>query len=43
MRPAVREGSSCPHRNMILENYKGAEDCLFLNVYTPKLPGDVSG
>jgi carboxylesterase type B len=26
---------------MLLENYKGNEDCLFLNVYTPKLP-DVS-
>lgn len=38
IRPAVREGASCPHRNMILENFKGNEDCLFLNVYTPKLP-----
>lgn len=38
VRPAVREGASCPHRNMILENYKGNEDCLFLNVYTPKVP-----
>lgn len=38
IKPAMREGSSCPHRNMILENYKGNEDCLFLNVYTPKLP-----
>lgn len=23
---------------MILDTYKGSEDCLFLNVYTPKLP-----
>lgn len=38
VKPAVREGASCPHRNMILENYKGNEDCLYLNVYTPKLP-----
>lgn len=38
IKTAVREGASCPHRNMILENYKGNEDCLFLNVYTPKLP-----
>ena len=37
-RSVTREGSSCPHRNMILENFKGNEDCLFLNVYTPKLP-----
>lgn len=38
IKPAMREGASCPHRNMILENFKGNEDCLFLNVYTPKLP-----
>lgn len=38
IKPAMREGASCPHRNMILENYKGNEDCLYLNVYTPKLP-----
>ncbi|CRL07130.1 CLUMA_CG020125, isoform A [Clunio marinus] len=38
IRSALREGASCPHRNMILENYKGNEDCLYLNVYTPKLP-----
>lgn len=38
IRLALREGSSCPHRNMILENYRGNEDCLFLNVYTPLLP-----
>lgn len=38
IKPALREGASCPHRNMILENFKGNEDCLFLNVYTPKLP-----
>jgi len=38
IRSAAREGASCPHRNMILENYKGNEDCLFLNVYTPRVP-----
>lgn len=42
IRIATREGASCPHRNMILENYKGTEDCLFLNVYTPKVPGSGS-
>lgn len=38
VRLAWREGASCPHRNMILENFIGSEDCLYLNVYTPKLP-----
>lgn len=38
VRPAVREGASCPHRNMILETYRGTEDCLFLNIYMPQLP-----
>jgi carboxylesterase type B len=37
IRPAMREGTSCPHRNMVLERYRGSEDCLFLNVYTPQL------
>lgn len=37
IRPAIREGTSCPHRNMILETYRGTEDCLFLNIYTPQL------
>lgn len=38
IRTATREGASCPHRNMILDNFRGNEDCLFLNVYTPILP-----
>ncbi|KAG5670711.1 hypothetical protein PVAND_000957 [Polypedilum vanderplanki] len=38
IRTALREGPSCPHRNMILDNFRGNEDCLFLNVYTPFLP-----
>ena len=37
VRPAVREGTSCPHRNMILETFRGMEDCLYLNIYTPQL------
>lgn len=40
IRSTMREGASCPHRNMILETYRGTEDCLFLNVYTPQLPRD---
>ncbi|KAL9693981.1 hypothetical protein quinque_013266 [Culex quinquefasciatus] len=35
---ALREASVCPHRSMLLDNFKGSEDCLFLNVYTPDLP-----
>ncbi|XP_058058271.1 juvenile hormone esterase [Anopheles bellator] len=38
IRGAHQEGSVCPHRNMILDNFKGNEDCLFLNVYSPELP-----
>lgn len=38
VRNALREGNSCPHRNMLLDTYKGSEDCLFLNVYTRHLP-----
>lgn len=38
IRNAVREGNTCPHRNMLLDSYKGNEDCLFLNVYTKHLP-----
>lgn len=38
VRNALKEGSPCPHRNMLFDNYKGNEDCLFINVYTPILP-----
>ncbi|XP_055849610.1 juvenile hormone esterase isoform X2 [Episyrphus balteatus] len=38
VRDALREGNSCPHKNMILDTFKGNEDCLFLNVFTTKLP-----
>ncbi|XP_053681974.1 juvenile hormone esterase [Sabethes cyaneus] len=40
IRSALREGSVCPHRSVILDNYKGTEDCLFLNIYTPDLPAE---
>ncbi|XP_037897614.1 esterase B1 isoform X1 [Glossina fuscipes] len=38
IRDASREGHSCPHKNMILDTFKGNEDCLFLNVFTSKVP-----
>ncbi|XP_046806067.1 juvenile hormone esterase isoform X2 [Lucilia cuprina] len=38
IRDASREGNSCPHKNMILDTFKGNEDCLFINVFTAKLP-----
>lgn len=38
VRNALREGATCPHRNMLLDNFAGSEDCLFLNVFTPVLP-----
>uniref|UniRef100_A0A1A9X418 Carboxylic ester hydrolase n=1 Tax=Glossina brevipalpis TaxID=37001 RepID=A0A1A9X418_9MUSC len=38
IRDASREGHSCPHKNMILDTFKGKEDCLFLNVFTSKIP-----
>nr|AID61338.1 esterase [Calliphora stygia] len=38
VRDASREGNSCPHKNMILDTFKGNEDCLFINVFTAKMP-----
>lgn len=38
IRSALQEGNSCPHINLILNTFKGSEDCLFLNVFTNKLP-----
>lgn len=31
------EGSPCYHKDMMTLETVGSEDCLFLNVYTPKL------
>ncbi|KAH8383547.1 hypothetical protein KR009_009262 [Drosophila setifemur] len=40
IRDASREGHSCPHKNMILDTFKGDEDCLFVNVFTTQMPKD---
>ncbi|KAH8247657.1 hypothetical protein KR038_007603 [Drosophila bunnanda] len=40
IRDASREGQSCPHKNMILDTFKGDEDCLFVNVFTTRMPKD---
>jgi len=38
---ATIPGSSCPGPNFKSKSYIGQEDCLYLNVYTPKLPRDI--
>ncbi|XP_068619235.1 carboxylic ester hydrolase [Battus philenor] len=43
VRDALEEGAVCPHRFMLFDTYKGDEDCLFLNVYTPALPDTLTG
>ena len=38
VRDATSEGAVSPHLQLIVqEGYKGDEDCLFLNVYTPQV------
>ncbi|XP_069669062.1 juvenile hormone esterase-like [Periplaneta americana] len=44
IRDALKEGAVSPHfQNYLDEGFKGDEDCLFLNVYTPKLPSSDDG
>ncbi|XP_063539334.1 venom carboxylesterase-6 [Cydia strobilella] len=43
VRDALEEGAVCPHRFMLFDTYKGEEDCLFLNVYSPALPDKLTG
>ncbi|KAF5273127.1 hypothetical protein FQA39_LY07617 [Lamprigera yunnana] len=38
VRNATMEGKHCFSRHMILRTPSGSEDCLYLNIYTPKLP-----
>uniref|UniRef100_A0A4D5R9B5 Carboxylic ester hydrolase n=1 Tax=Scolopendra viridis TaxID=118503 RepID=A0A4D5R9B5_SCOVI len=37
---ATEDGPSCTQLNFFTKEYEGQEDCLYLNVYTPKLPKD---
>ncbi|XP_047114419.1 esterase FE4-like [Schistocerca piceifrons] len=37
---ATREGNIAAQMNLTLGKYEGEEDCLFVNVYTPKLPSE---
>jgi carboxylesterase type B len=38
VRDASVEGAASPHLQFIIQaGYKGDEDCLFLNVYTPQV------
>ncbi|XP_047109112.1 esterase FE4-like [Schistocerca piceifrons] len=42
-RDATKEGNVAPQLNSFTGQYVGDEDCLFLNVYTTKLPENVEG
>lgn len=37
VRDATQEGPQCYSKNIITNVIEGSEDCLFLNVYTPKV------
>ncbi|KAF4526363.1 hypothetical protein B566_EDAN014101 [Ephemera danica] len=39
-RPAIQDGNDCPQFHFVLDKFVGTEDCLFANVYTPKLDGE---
>lgn len=38
VRDAFEEGNVCAQKDQLLQTYRGDEDCLYLNVYTPKNP-----
>jgi carboxylesterase type B len=37
MRDALVEGPNCAQIEIFKKEFKGEEDCLYLNVYTPKV------
>lgn len=40
VRDCLKEGNVAPQHNMLFGYPEGNEDCLYLNVYTPELPGN---
>lgn len=43
VRDALVEGPMCAQMELFKKEFKGEEDCLYLNIYTPKLPGESNG
>ncbi|XP_049795515.1 esterase FE4-like [Schistocerca nitens] len=43
VRDATKEGNVAPQMDLLLGKYTGDENCLFINVSTPKLPSECSG
>jgi carboxylesterase type B len=37
VRDAFEEGQICAQKDTMLQVFRGDEDCLYLNVYTPKV------
>ena len=37
IRDATKQGHVCPQFHMVMQDYRGNEDCLVLNVYTPQV------
>uniref|UniRef100_A0A4D5RA63 Carboxylic ester hydrolase n=1 Tax=Scolopendra viridis TaxID=118503 RepID=A0A4D5RA63_SCOVI len=40
---ATKEAPMCSQRHILINQYTGKEDCLYLNVYTPKIPENNDG
>jgi len=43
IRDALKEGDVAPQTGIFqFKSYSGNEDCLFINVFTPKVPGHIN-